>query len=98
MLQSEFKRTVFDIILLTKYIPGSAHCCWKDLLEKEKLYYQDSRRAHTKEYFPEFLLPVSLFPQRATANTRLGRRPSNTSSCVTGGNTDGSRTVENQKN
>ena len=40
----------------------------------------DSGRAHTKEYFPELLLPVSLSSQWDTATPRLCRRPSNTSS------------------
>ena len=39
----------------------------------------DSRKAHTKEYFPELLLPVSLSPWWATAAPCLCRRPSNTS-------------------
>ena len=37
----------------------------------------DSGRAHAKEYFPELLLPVSLFPRWATATPCLCRRPSN---------------------
>ena len=40
----------------------------------------DSGRTHTKEYFPELLLPVSLSPQWATGTPCLCRRPSNTSS------------------
>ena len=39
----------------------------------------DSRRAHTKEYFPDLLLPVFLSPQWATATPLFCRRPSNTS-------------------
>ena len=42
----------------------------------------DSGRAHTKEYFPELLLPVFLSSRWATANPRLCRRPSNTSRWV----------------
>ena len=39
----------------------------------------DSGRAHTKGYFPELLLPVSLSSQWDTATPCLCRRPSNTS-------------------
>ena len=39
----------------------------------------DSWRTHTKEYFPELLLPVSLSQQWITAIPCLCRRPSNTS-------------------
>ena len=42
----------------------------------------DSVRAHTKEYFPEFLLPVSLSSLWDTATPHLCRRPSNTSRLV----------------
>ena len=42
----------------------------------------DSGRTHTKEYFPELLLPVSLSPRWATATSLLCRRPSNTSRYV----------------
>ena len=42
----------------------------------------DSGRAHTKEYFPELLLPVSLFSWWDTATPRLCRRPSNSSMYV----------------
>ena len=42
----------------------------------------DSGRAHTKEHFPELLLPVSLSLRLATATPRLCRRPSNTSRLV----------------
>ena len=42
----------------------------------------DSGRAHTKEYFPELLLPVSLCSWWDTATPRLCRRPSNTSRYV----------------
>ena len=39
----------------------------------------DSGRAHTKEYFPELLLPVSLTLWWATATPCLCKRPSNSS-------------------
>ena len=42
----------------------------------------DSVRAHTKEYFPVLLLPVSLSSQWDTATPRLCRRPSNISRYV----------------
>ena len=42
----------------------------------------DSGRVHTKEYFPELLLPVCLSPPWATATPRLCRRSSNTSRLV----------------
>ena len=42
----------------------------------------DSGRAHTKEYFPELLLPVSLSSWWDTATPRLYRRPSNTSTYI----------------
>ena len=42
----------------------------------------DSGRAHSKDYFPELLLPVSLSPRWATATPHLCRRPPNTSRWV----------------
>ena len=42
----------------------------------------DSGTAHSKEYFPELLLPVSLSLWWATATPHLCRRPSNTSRYV----------------
>ena len=42
----------------------------------------DSGRAHTKEYFPELLLPVSLSSRWDRATPCLCRRPSNTSRWV----------------
>ena len=42
----------------------------------------DCGRAHAKEYFPEFLLPVSLSLWWTTATPHLCRRPSSTSSRV----------------
>ena len=42
----------------------------------------DSGRAHTKEYFPELLLPVSLSSQWDTATPHLCRRGSNPSRWV----------------